>query len=61
VTADAGEKEEQEHGPEQAAYMLTGPGPYQPTIICMCGEACSADTWEDAGAEFDRHLEEFPS
>jgi hypothetical protein len=58
VSEQPGAKEEQEHGPEQAAYMLTGPGPYQPTIICACGEAFSGGTWEEAGAEFDIHMED---
>ena len=51
-----------EHGIEIACYS-GGPGEpyYQPTMTCLCGwgtERCR--NWQEAGEEFDIHLEENP-
>jgi hypothetical protein len=46
------------HGPEVAVYALRSHGSYDPTLVCLCGEEMSGDTWEDAGAYFDDHLSE---
>jgi hypothetical protein len=37
---------------------ITRRGTSSPTLACSCGRSFSADTWEEAGAEMDGHLEE---
>lgn len=49
----------EEHGVDGAVYALTPVG-YQPTIICLCGEERTGETWEEAGGQFDDHLTEHP-
>lgn len=49
-----------EHGASDAYYSNI-PGPKQSAIIlCLCGYSATAWTpsWEDAGRDFDAHLEE---
>lgn len=29
-----------------------------PCFLCSCGFHCAAETWEDAGADYDEHLSE---
>jgi hypothetical protein len=41
----------------EAAYALALPGTRWPTLMCSCGFAAKAPTWEEAGAEFDEHVE----
>lgn len=48
--------EKQEHGPETACYSHDGVK-HRPFIQCLCGWSCNEYSWEDAGVEFDRHLE----
>jgi hypothetical protein len=55
-----------EHGIDGGTYSLQPGGPppshvhYGPVLFCLCGHATGHgnDTWEDAGAALDRHLEE---
>ena len=37
---------------------ITRRGTNSPTLDCSCGRSFSADTWEEAGADMDAHLEE---
>ena len=49
-----------EHGPETACYSHDGIT-YRPIFVCLCGwtfRPGEADTWEEAGAMFDEHLED---
>jgi hypothetical protein len=46
------------HGVEGAFYNSDGEK-YLPVIDCLCGWSTGRQfNWEDAGAEFDRHLKE---
>jgi|GEM_PF-6510910 len=49
--------EEVDHGIESAVYQRTAFG-LQPRLECLCGETFLADSWEEAGADLDAHLEE---
>ena len=54
------EATETEHGVESACYS-GGPGEpyYQPVMYCLCGFSTERQpSWEDAGREFDEHLED---
>jgi hypothetical protein len=44
------------HAVDGAVYALTGPGPYEPTLLCACGKQFSGYNWEEAGADYDSHL-----
>jgi hypothetical protein len=48
-----------EHGIHSAVYERAATG-LQPTLFCLCGFAAQGDTWEEAGAELDAHLDEEP-
>jgi len=53
------------HGPEESGYDNIGYIAYGkpcPWIRCLCGwESSNGNhSWQDAGEDFDRHLEEVP-
>jgi hypothetical protein len=52
------ENEVVEHGVEVACYTNGWDG-YRPVFRCICGFGTSyqAESWQEAGEEFDRHLE----
>lgn len=49
---------ESEHGIE-SAYYANGPSGFLPMLECSCGyhTSRSCQTWQEAGEEFDVHLE----
>ena len=47
--------EEKEHGVEAGVYDNAVGGV---ALICLCGEMCRGDNWEEAGCAMDEHLEE---
>lgn len=53
----ADEKEKAEHGIKEARYANTPCG-LKAVLECICGEECDGgtDSWLDAGAELDYHL-----
>jgi len=46
-----------EHGIRVAHYKREE-GDLVPTLECLCGEEFQGDNWEEAGWEFDEHLNE---
>jgi hypothetical protein len=59
-TAQLDALRQEEHGVAEAAYVLVQSGTYFPTLICLCGFFARGETWEEAGAELDEHLEKNP-
>lgn len=51
--------DEQEHNVE-ACYSVTNEYGmrYVPTFLCSCGRRYSGLSWEDAGHDYDLHLDE---
>ena len=41
-----------------AAYQNMGHGHVEPRIFCSCGFTAKGETWEDAGADYDAHLDD---
>ena len=52
------DEDEPVHGVEAACYSAVGPGLWDCHLYCPCGFVARGDTWEEAGAELDEHLEE---
>jgi len=48
-----------ECGVDGAAYQR-GALRLQPTLFCACGFVAQGDTWEEAGAGLDAHLDDEP-
>jgi hypothetical protein len=44
-----------EHGIQEAVYTRTAVG-LQPMLVCLCGEVCQGDSWEEVGTDLDAHL-----
>lgn len=40
-----------------AAYYANMPGGLEATLECLCDAVFQALTWQEAGAEFDAHLQ----
>lgn len=49
------EPETVDHGPTECAFDNIR---RSRVIFCACGHACYGDTWEEAGAEMDDHLDD---
>jgi hypothetical protein len=49
-----------EHNVEGIYYRNRGLPELDRVIECSCGFVATGDTWEDAGREYDQHLEEEP-
>lgn len=56
VTIDALDESEDDHGVAQSCYVRDAGG-LRATMFCMCGFVASGDSWEEAGAELDEHLD----
>ena len=51
-------EKDSEHGIQLACYS-NGEGGFRPMFECLCGWTCREANWEEAGAEFDWHLEKY--
>jgi hypothetical protein len=47
-----------EHGIDGGAYSHEGAGIFTHNLFCLCNFVAEGDSWENAGAILDEHLEE---
>jgi hypothetical protein len=49
--------DDDEHGIRGAVYQRRAPDGLMCVLECLCGAIFVGDTWEEAGADLDHHLE----